>query len=130
MIQIGLIYNIGSNTELDNYSVARDILCLVKGIDTNNKEKAEELLKDHVRWVGDRPFNDMRYPLDNSRLEELGWKEKVTWEEGLKRTYDWYKENYANWSSWREALVAHPRRGLLQQEVRDGLPESNTEDDQ
>lgn len=76
--QVGLIYNIGSARELDNLSVARDILALVKGVDLQEREKAKRLLDENVEWVPDRPFNDLRYPLDNSRLERLGWKEEVS----------------------------------------------------
>lgn len=78
-----------------------------------------------ILQVKDRPFNDLRYPLDCSKLEELGWREEVSWEEGLRMTVEWYLTHPAT-DQWtlkdvEQALVAHPRRGLLPSEAFYGL---------
>ncbi len=39
-----------------------------------------------IEEVEDRPFHDMRYPLDHSKMVALGWKPQVTWEDGLQQT--------------------------------------------
>lgn len=77
-----------------------------------------------IMCVRDRPFNDLRYPLDCSRLEELGWREAVSWEEGLRRTVSWYLTHMDHWATpdIEQALVAHPRRGLTAAEVLTGVP--------
>jgi UDP-glucose 4,6-dehydratase len=72
-----------------------------------------EAVAANVVFVPDRPFNDLRYPLDCARLKELGWEETVTWREGLRLTVEWYRRFSTNWDDVESALVAHPRRGLL-----------------
>ncbi|KAG2389977.1 Trifunctional UDP-glucose 4,6-dehydratase [Vigna angularis] len=56
-----------------------------------------------------RPFNDKRYFLDDQKLKQLGWEERISWEEGLKRTIDWYQENPDWWGDVSTALNPHPR---------------------
>ena len=64
-----------------------------------------------VEFVPDRPFNDLRYPLDCSRLAALGWSETVNWAEGLPSTVAWFMTHSDRWEDVDGALVAHPRRG-------------------
>ena len=40
----------------------------------------------HIEYVNDRPYNDLRYPMDSSKLCELGWSPKVSWEDGINKT--------------------------------------------
>ena len=87
-------------------------MCLIVRVSGSEGEVAESLAANVV-FVPDRPFNDLRYPLDCSRLKELGWEETVTWKQGLKLTVDWYRVKSGNWDDVESALVAHPRRGLL-----------------
>jgi len=42
----------------------------------------------------------------------LGWKEKVSWSDGLAMTVDWYKKNTGRYGNIDSALVAHPRAGI------------------
>ena len=43
-------------------------------------------------FVKDRKGHDMRYAMDHSKItNELGWKPSVTFEEGIKKTIEWYK---------------------------------------
>jgi UDP-glucose 4,6-dehydratase len=62
--------------------------------------------------VEDRVFNDFRYHINSSKLYELGWKEEVTWENGIQKTFDWYKSHSSRFGNIDNALVAHPRAGL------------------
>jgi dTDP-glucose 4,6-dehydratase len=64
--------------------------------------------EEFIVYVDDRPFNDLRYALNSSKLHELGWKPLVPFEEGLKRTIEWYKDNFNNWPDSELALVPHP----------------------
>lgn len=47
----------------------------------------------------------------------------MSWEEGLKRTVDWYKAYSSNWEDVESALVAHPRRGHTGKVVTKGQVE-------
>ena len=39
-----------------------------------------------IEFVQDRPLNDLRYPMDTSKLHALGWNPLVSWDEGLQKT--------------------------------------------
>jgi UDP-glucose 4,6-dehydratase len=96
----GQIYNIGGRNEVPNHQVARDLLKIF------GLEKEEE---KYLTFVPDRQFNDLRYTINSGKLHALGWEEKMTWEEGLKITVEWYKEHSSRYGNFDDALVAHPR---------------------
>jgi dTDP-glucose 4,6-dehydratase len=83
----GETYNIAAKQELKNIEVVRTILKLVK--------KPESLIK----FVEDRLGHDLRYSLDIEKITKLGWKPKVKFEEGIKRTIEWYKRNVEWWKT-------------------------------
>jgi dTDP-glucose 4,6-dehydratase len=78
----GQSYNIAGRNELDNNTIVRKILKIMK--------KPVELI-DHVQ---DRPGHDFRYSLDSSKIErQLRWKPQYDFEEGLRNTIAWYMKN-------------------------------------
>ena len=80
--KIGETYCVGGGAERDNLSVAK-ILCQLLG--------REESL---IEFVDDRPGHDLRYAMDYSKIErELSWKPQVTFDEGLRRTVEWFQNN-------------------------------------
>jgi dTDP-glucose 4,6-dehydratase len=77
--KIGEVYNIGSGIERKNIDTVRSILRLLK--------KPESL----IEFVKDRPGHDIRYSLDCAKIKnELGFKAKTGFEEGLKKTITCY----------------------------------------
>jgi len=99
---LGQIYNIGTNTEISNLNVAKSLIRLFCLTDRES---------EFLMFVGDRPFNDFRYAVNFDKLSALGWKAKVSWEEGLQKTKDWYVKRIGDsyWPSLDTVLVAHPR---------------------
>ena len=81
----------------------------------NNKEVLELILKemgqpaDAYDHVTDRAGHDLRYAIDASKLrDELGWKPEFTnFEQGLKETIQWYKDNQEWWQGEKEAVEAN-----------------------
>jgi dTDP-glucose 4,6-dehydratase len=78
---------------------------LVGGLtkDINNIHVAKKLLKifgkdkKYLKFVKDRPGHDRRYAVDWRKIKKLGWKPGYGFEEWLKKTVDWYKENAWWW---------------------------------
>jgi len=80
----GNIYNIGSKNEFSVIEIASKLIRILK---------SSEDIDEHIEFVEDRNFNDFRYSISNDKLIQLGWKESVPFEEGLKDTVDWYLKN-------------------------------------
>jgi len=97
---VGHIYNIGGDNERANVDVAKDLIALL-----GKKDQEEKL----ITFVPDRKFNDLRYTINSKKLHELGWKEEMSYEEGLKITAEWYKKYTSRYGNIDNALVAHPR---------------------
>jgi len=100
--QLGRTYLIGADGERDNLSVLRTLLAMM-GRDPDDF--------DHVP---DRAGHDLRYAIDASALRgELGWGPKHTdFEEGLRATIDWYRDNESWWGPLKDAVEAgYQQRG-------------------
>lgn len=82
----GEVYNVGAGQECENIELTRKLLVLM------GKNESS------INFVQDRPGHDMRYSLDSSKLQGLGWRPEVGLDAGLKMTVDWYLKN-ENW--WR-----------------------------
>lgn len=100
--EVNHVYNIGTTRERRVIDAANDIGKLF-GIDPDST----------IQFVENRPFNDQRYFLDDQKLKKLGWSEKTTWEEGLKKTMEWYIENPEWWGDVSGALLPHPRMLMM-----------------
>jgi dTDP-glucose 4,6-dehydratase len=85
----GQVYNVGGPDEQPNLEVVKRILALT--------DRDESL----IEYVKDRPGHDRRYSLSAARLEALGWKAAVRFDEGLERTVGWYRENEWWWEPIR-----------------------------
>ena len=73
--EIGEIYNIGTHDEYTVMDVAIKLVKLIKHTDN---------FQSYVRFIEDRPFNDSRYFIDNTKLGVLGWNQQIQFDEGLK----------------------------------------------
>jgi dTDP-glucose 4,6-dehydratase len=85
----GQVYNVGGPDELPNLEVVKRILALT--------DRDESL----IEYVKDRPGHDRRYSLTAARLEALGWRPAVSFNEGIERTVTWYRENEWWWAPIR-----------------------------
>ena len=78
----GESYNISANNEIDNLTIVKKILEIMN--------KPENL----IEFVEDRPGHDLRYSLDSTKIhDQLGWKVKTAFDDGLKKTVQWYVDN-------------------------------------
>ncbi|KAK2966408.1 hypothetical protein RJ640_003678 [Escallonia rubra] len=100
--EVGEVYNIGTQEERKVIDVAKDI-CKLFAMDP----------KTSIKFVENRPYNDQRYFLNNQKLKNLGWSQQTTWQEGLKRTTEWYTSNAGWWGDVSGALLPHPRQLMM-----------------
>ena len=84
----GQSYNISASNEMDNITIVKKILSLMN--------KSEDL----IEFVEDRPGHDFRYSMDSQKIKkELDWKTNVNFEEGIKKTVEWYLSNKEWWEN-------------------------------
>ncbi|KAM1359075.1 hypothetical protein ACFX1X_046500 [Malus domestica] len=96
--EVGHVYNIGTKKERRVVDVAKEI-CHLFSLNPDT----------HVKFVKNRPFNDRRYFLDDQTLKNMGWSERTSWKEGLRKTMGWYVKNPQWWGDVSGALLPHPR---------------------
>jgi len=77
----GNIYNVGGHNERTNLQVVKTIL--------SQLGKGEDL----ISYVNDRPGHDLRYAIDPSKVEKLGWNPSRKFETGIKETIGWYLDH-------------------------------------
>lgn len=91
--KLGQTYCVGGATQKNGLAVAEAILAAV------------DKPKDLVEFVTDRPGHDMRYDIDPTLIQsELGWQQSVSFEEGIRRTVNWYKNNGAWWQAYKQRI--------------------------
>ena len=84
----GQAYNISANNEISNMQIVNKILEIMGKSD------------DLIEFVEDRPGHDQRYSLDSSKIKnELGWSTKINFEEGIRKTIEWYEKNFSYYES-------------------------------
>lgn len=84
--KIGETYCIGGGAEKPNLEIAKKILELLG------------LKEEMIEFVKDRPGHDRRYAMNYSKIKnELGWEPQMTFEDGMKKTVEWYQKNESWW---------------------------------
>ena len=86
--KVGEVYNIGGHNEKSNIEVVKIIL--------KQLGKPESL----IRFVTDRKGHDLRYAIDPAKIHaELGWLPETKFEDGIRKTIDWYLEHKPWWEN-------------------------------
>lgn len=87
----GEVYNIGGHNEMANINIVK-LICKELG-------KSEDL----ITYVADRKGHDLRYAIDPTKIyTELGWLPETKFANGIKKTIQWYLDNY----QWREDIIS------------------------
>ena len=83
--KLGEVYNIGGGNELTNLEMTEIIL--------------KEMNKDgsYIEFVKDRLGHDRRYSLDCNKIHSLGWKPRFNFNNAIKETINWYRNNEWWW---------------------------------
>jgi dTDP-glucose 4,6-dehydratase len=82
----GEVYNIGGGRELTNNEITSLIL------------EAMDADESSIEYVEDRKGHDLRYSVDWTKINrELGYEPQVKFEDGLRETIQWYRDNESWW---------------------------------
>ena len=109
--RLGETYLVGGNAEFTNIDVVRMICKLLDELAPTSAHVPHESL---ITYVEDRPGHDFRYAIDDKiTREELDWKPRFDFEQGLKDTIQWYLDN-RDW--WQKVAYDGGRLGLGQKE--------------
>ena len=104
--KIGETYNVGSGVNLKNIDIAKKLLEIAKNKSLMVGKKVK------IKFVKDRPGHDFRYALNNSKIrKKLGWKTKISLNNGLSKTFNWYLNNKKFFNSVSKNLYIN-RLGL------------------
>lgn len=99
--RVGEIYNVGGHNEKQNIEVVKTIL--------HTLGKSEEL----ITFVRDRPGHDRRYAIDPSKIhQELGWLPQTSFDDGIRKTVDWYLKH----RTWWEHIRSGDYRGYYEKQ--------------
>jgi dTDP-glucose 4,6-dehydratase len=94
----GEVYNIGGGTELTNRELTEQLLEAV-GADFSMVEP-----------VADRKGHDRRYSVDISKIStELGYAPKTPFDQGLRSTVEWYRDNRSWWEPLKKRAALSSR---------------------
>ncbi len=96
----GEVYNVGGPDECTNLEVVQRIIELTGAS------------PDLLEYVTDRPGHDRRYSLASEKVRALGWEAQVHFDEGLKTTVAWYRDN--KW--WWEAIRSGDYRAYYERQ--------------
>ena len=84
--RIGEVYNVGGHNEMRNIDIVKLIV--------HQLGKSEDL----ITYVSDRKGHDLRYAIDPTKIyQDLGWLPETRFEDGIKRTIEWYLQNRKWW---------------------------------
>jgi dTDP-glucose 4,6-dehydratase len=90
--QFGHCYNIGGNNEKQNLEVVHVVCDLLdKKVGPAPSGNPRRSL---ITYVDDRLGHDRRYAIDANKIKnDLNWQPKMTFEQGMEKTVDWYLAN-------------------------------------
>lgn len=110
--QIGETYNISGFNEYTNIDLVYEIISQMDEKLGNKKGTSKSL----ITYVKDRPGHDRRYAINAVKLyEDLGWKPKVAFHQGLSYTIDWYLAN----KDWLNNIISGAYKSYYEYEYSD-----------
>lgn len=101
--RVGEIYNVGGHNERPNLFIVQEILQYL------HTHADAQIGEDLIEYVADRKGHDRRYGIDPAKIkEELGWYPETKFEDGIRRTMQWYLDH----PDWMERIADGSYRSL------------------
>ena len=108
----GQTYCVGGKNEWENLRLVKTLCRILDHKLGRNTGESEQL----ITFVTDRAGHDKRYAIDPSKIEkDLGWSPSVTFEQGLKKTVDWYLKH----QEWMENVTSGDYRSYYEEMYTD-----------
>jgi dTDP-glucose 4,6-dehydratase len=105
-------YNIGGDNEWENIKLLETLVGLVSRQTGMNDEK----IKETITFVKDRQGHDRRYAIDCSKIkQELGWKQYISFEDGLEKTVKWYLSN----TQWVDKILSGEYKNWIEKNYKE-----------
>lgn len=79
------VYNVGCKNEYSVMDIAKILI---------NNLKPDSDINEWIEFVDDRNYNDFRYSINSSKLQEIGWEEEVNFDDGIRETIEHYKKYF------------------------------------
>jgi dTDP-glucose 4,6-dehydratase len=106
----GETYNIGGRSERTNMQVVHAICQALDELRPRANGQRYATLITHVK---DRPGHDRRYAIDDRKVAaELGWGPEVVFEDGIRRTVQWYLDH----QEWVKSVTSGSYRQWIQKQ--------------
>lgn len=87
-------YNIGGHNEKTNIDIVKMIIRVLNELLDEKDIRKEHISDDLITFVKDRKGHDRRYAIAPDKIKaELGWYPETCFEEGIRKTVQWYLEN-------------------------------------
>jgi dTDP-glucose 4,6-dehydratase len=107
---LGEVYNIGGLNEKPNIEIVHTLCAILDELHPNADGRSHT---SQIVFVKDRPGHDRRYAVDASKIDrQLGWKPAMTFEEGIRKTVEWYLAN----PKWVENITSGEYRQWVQRQ--------------
>jgi dTDP-glucose 4,6-dehydratase len=89
--QVGEIYNVAGGFEQQNIDTVRQVVSEFLGVANWYDFKSDDVFMD---FSYNRPGEDVRYALDDSKIKALGWEPKSVFSEEIPRIVNHYKNKF------------------------------------
>ncbi len=102
---VGQVFNLASGRHRTILSIAQDIIRLM------------DYGRERIVFIGDRPGQVFRHTGDAAKADRvLGWRPTIDWEQGLRETIAWYRDNRPWWESqlWMRAIPIRTKNGKVE----------------
>ena len=116
--RVGEVYNVGGHNEKQNIEIINIIIDTLQEMLPADDPRRALVSKDLITYVEDRKGHDRRYAIAPDKIKaEIGWYPETMFEEGIKKTIQWYLDN----KEWWETIISGEYQNYFAEMYKDRL---------